>query len=390
MENFVFAYPTKNYFGKEAAKQALNAELPKYGKNVLLAYGGGSIKRNGIYDEVMALLQEQGKEVTEFQGIMSNPTYAKVQEGAKLCRDHKIDFILAVGGGSVSDCCKAVSAQAKLTSDLYDYEYQEKKIPQDGIPMGVIVTAAGTGSEQNAGAVITYEEKNWKGALWGTPASFAVLDPYYTKTVPQKQVLSGAFDTLSHCMETYLGTPRQPNLSDRMNEAVMRSVIENTRKVAKDPEDMNARSELFWAAAMAENGILKIGKVTDFQAHMIEHQLGAFTNCNHGRGLAAIQPALYRHLAPAARKQYARLARNVFDVNGKEADDETTLEIALKGIEKLAAFIREIGLPTTLTELLGEVDDAMLRQVADTAVITKGCAKQLTPDEIYVILQEAK
>ena len=388
MENFVFSYPTKNYFGKEAAKQALNAELPKYGKNVLLAYGGGSIKRNGIYDEVMALLQEQGKEVTEFQGIMSNPTYAKVQEGVKLCRDHKIDFILAVGGGSVSDCCKAVSAQAKLTSDLYDYEYQEKKIPQDGIPMGVIVTAAGTGSEQNAGAVITYEEKNWKGALWGTSASFAVLDPYYTKTVPQKQVLSGAFDTLSHCMETYLGTPRQPNLSDRMNEAVMRSVIETTRKVAKDPEDMNARSELFWAAAMAENGILKLGKVTDFQAHMIEHQLGAFTNCNHGCGLAAIQPALYRHLAPSARNQYARLAENVFGVDGHA--DKTAFEIATQGIDKLEAFIKEIGLPTTLTELLGTVDDAMLRKVADTAIVTKGCAKQLTPDEIYTILQEAK
>ncbi|WP_302488957.1 iron-containing alcohol dehydrogenase [uncultured Mitsuokella sp.] len=388
MENFVFSYPTKNYFGKEAAKQALNAELPKYGKNVLLAYGGGSIKRNGIYEEVMALLQEQGKEVTEFQGIMSNPTYAKVQEGAKLCRDHKIDFILAVGGGSVSDCCKAVSAQAKLTSDLYDYEYQKKKIPQDGIPMGVIVTAAGTGSEQNAGAVITYEEKNWKGALWGTSASFAVLDPYYTKTVPQKQVLSGAFDTLSHCMETYLGTPRQPNLSDRMNEAVMRSVIENTRKVAKDPEDMNARSELFWAAAMAENGILKLGKVTDFQAHMIEHQLGAFTNCNHGCGLAAIQPALYRHLAPSARNQYARLAENVFGVDGHA--DKTAFEIATQGIDKLEAFIKEIGLPTTLTELLGTVDDAMLRKVADTAIVTKGCAKQLTPDEIYTILQEAK
>lgn len=388
MENFVFTYPTKNYFGKGAAKEALAAELPKYGKHVLLAYGGGSIKRNGIYDEVMALLLEHGKEVTEFQGIMSNPTYAKVQEGAKFCRDHKIDFILAVGGGSVSDCCKAVSAQAKLTSDLYDYEYQEKTIPQDGIPMGVIVTAAGTGSEQNAGAVITYEEKNWKGALWGTPASFAVLDPYYTKTVPQKQVLSGVFDTLSHCMETYLGTPRQPNLSDRMNEAVMRSVIENTRKVAKDPEDMNARSELFWAAAMAENGILKLGKVTDFQAHMIEHQLGAFTNCNHGCGLAAIQPALYRHLAPSARNQYARLAENIFGVDGHA--DKTAFEIATQGIDKLEAFIKEIGLPTTLTELLGTVDDAMLRKVADTAIVTKGCAKQLTPDEIYTILQEAK
>jgi len=388
MENFVFSYPTKNYFGKGAAKEALSAELPKYGKHVLLAYGGGSIKRNGIYEEVLAMLKEQGKDVTEFTGIMSNPTYAKVQEGAKLCRDHKIDFILAVGGGSVSDCCKAVSAQEKLTSDLYDYEYQEKKIPQDGIPMGVIVTAAGTGSEQNAGAVITYEEKNWKGALWGTPASFAVLDPYYTKTVPQKQVLSGAFDTLSHCMETYLGTPRQPNLSDRMNEAVMRSVIENTRKVAKDPEDMNARSELFWAAAMAENGILKLGKVTDFQAHMIEHQLGAFTNCNHGCGLAAIQPALYRHLAPSARNQYARLAENVFGVDGHA--DKTALEIATQGIDKLEAFIKEIGLPTTLMELLGTVDDAMLRKVADTAIVTKGCAKQLTPDEIYTILQEAK
>ena len=189
MENFVFSYPTKNYFGKGAAKEALSAELPKYGKHVLLAYGGGSIKRNGIYEEVLALLKEQGKDVTELTGIMSNPTYAKVQEGAKLCRDHAIDFILAVGGGSVSDCCKAVSAQAKLTGDLYNYEYIEKKVPQDGIPMGVIVTAAGTGSEQNAGAVITYEEKHWKGALWGTAASFAVLDPYNTKTVPQKRVL---------------------------------------------------------------------------------------------------------------------------------------------------------------------------------------------------------
>ena len=387
MENFVFAYPTKNYFGKEAAKQALNAELPKYGKNVLLAYGGGSIKRNGIYDEVMALLQEQGKEVTEFQGIMSNPTYAKVQEGAKLCRDHKIDFILAVGGGSVSDCCKAVSAQAKLTSDLYDYEYQEKKIPQDGIPMGVIVTAAGTGSEQNAGAVITYEEKNWKGALWGTPASFAVLDPYYTKTVPQKQVLSGAFDTLSHCMETYLGTPRQPNLSDRMNEAVMRSVIENTRKVAKDPEDMNARSELFWAAAMAENGILKIGKVTDFQAHMIEHQLGAFTNCNHGCGLAVLLPIYYRHIKVAGAVKFARFATEVW---GIEKDGKTLAELANDGVEALVAFVKEIGLPTTLRELgMTEAQKALLPQIAATCVASPGSYKHLDGAEILDIFNEA-
>lgn len=231
MEAFTFSYPMKNYFGQGAAHKALAEELPKYSKHVLLAYGGGSVKRNGIYDELMAILKEQGKEVTEFAGIMSNPTYRKVQEGARLVREHKINLILAVGGGSVSDCCKAVSAQAALEEDLYDYEYAKHKVPTAGVPMGVIVTASGTGSEQNAGAVITYEEKNWKGALWGTAASFAVLDPYYTKTLPMRQVLSGTFDTLSHCLETYLGTPREPNLSDVMNESVMRSVIENIRKV---------------------------------------------------------------------------------------------------------------------------------------------------------------
>lgn len=388
MEPFVFAYPTANYFGEGAASRALRSELPKYGKNVLLAYGGGSIVKNGIYDEIVALLSEQGKEVVEFSGIMSNPTYRKVQEGAALCREYGIDLILAVGGGSVSDCCKAISSQAVLDTDLYEYEYTEKKMPTAGIPLGVIVTASGTGSEQNAGAVITYEEKHWKGALWGEVPAFAILDPVYTKSVPMQQVISGAFDTLSHCMETYLGTPREPNLSDRMNEAIMKSVIEHTRRVARDPDDMEARSELLWAAAMAENGILKIGKVTDFTAHMIEHQLGAYTDCNHGKGLAVIHPPLYRRLAPVAPRQFARLAREVFDV--RAAEGQTEEEIALAGVDALASFIEEIGLPATLTEILGTVDDAMLRSVADTSVVTKGCAKRLTPDEIYEILQEAK
>ena len=381
MEAFTFSYPMKNYFGQGAAHKALAEELPKYSKHVLLAYGGGSVKRNGIYDELMAILKEQGKEVTEFAGIMSNPTYRKVQEGARLVREHKIDLILAVGGGSVSDCCKAVSAQAALEEDLFDYEYAKHKVPTAGVPMGVIVTAAGTGSEQNAGAVITYEEKNWKGALWGTAASFAVLDPYYTKTLPMRQVISGAFDTLSHCLETYLGTPREPNLSDVMNESVMRSVIENIRKVKAAPEDMQARSELMWASAMAENGVLKLGKVTDFQCHMIEHQLGAYTDCNHGCGLAVIQPELYRHLAPAAPKQFARLAREVFGVK----EQETELATALAGVEAFAAFIEEIGLPTTL-KAMGIEDKAMLHAVAVTSIRTPGCAKKLSDEEIEEIL----
>ena len=383
MEDFEYSYPVRNYFGKGAA---LKAQLPRFGRNIFLAYGGGSVKRNGIYDEIVKTLSDLGKEVTEFSGIMSNPTYKKVQEGAALCREKHIDFIVALGGGSVSDCCKAISAQAVIERDLFEFEYTDKKVPAAGIPLGVIVTASGTGSEQNAGAVITYEEKHWKGPLWGTLPLFSALDPSYTRSVPMGQVLSGAFDTLSHCMETYLGTPRRPNLSDLMNESVMRSVVEHTRALAKDPDDLEARGELMWAAAMAENGILKIGKVTDFQAHMIEHQLGAYTNCNHGRGLAAIQPTLYRYLAPAASEQYARLAREVF---GVKAQGKSDLQTALEGIDALEAFIKEIGLPSTLTELLRNVDDSVLRKVAQTSVITKGCAKKLDADEIYEILKEA-
>lgn len=234
MNIFNYELKTKTYFGKDAVKNDLPFELEKVGHTVMLAYGGGSVKKNGIYDELREILKNAGKEVIDFSGIMSNPTYAKVQEGAKLAREKNVDFILAVGGGSVIDCCKIVSAQAKLNQDIFDYEYVDKKYPTDGIKMGAIVTASGTGAEMNAGAVITHEEKKWKGPIVGTQADFAILDPWYTKTLPMKQVISGAFDTLSHCMETYLGSPRVPNLSDQINESIMQVVIENMRKLLVD------------------------------------------------------------------------------------------------------------------------------------------------------------
>ena len=212
MNAFTYSYPVKVYFGEKAAEKNLASELQKHGKNVLLAYGGGSVKRNGIYDELMNILTAAGKTVTEFTGIMSNPTYAKVQEGAELARKNGIDFILAVGGGSVIDCCKIVSAQAKLDSDIWDYEYSEHKVPTEFLPMGAVVTAFGTGAEMNNGAVITHQEKKLKSALWGAFYDFAILDPAYTMSMPMKQVISGSFDTLSHCMETYFGSPMEDNL----------------------------------------------------------------------------------------------------------------------------------------------------------------------------------
>ncbi len=385
MNNFIYENKTKVYFGKGGVQEHLGDLLEHYGPTVLLAYGGGSIKHNGVYDEITRILAIHGKRVVEFSGIMPNPTYAKVQEGAKLARENKVDLILAVGGGSVSDCCKIVSAQANLNEDIWEMQTVQHKLPSKFIPLGTIVTVFGTGSEMNNGAVITHEEKKIKGALWGAQADFAFLDPCYTMSVPFGQVISGAFDTLSHAMETYFGKPDENNLSDDIGEAVMRSVIRNIRVLLADHDNYEARSELAWASSMAENGILKIGKVTDFQCHMIEHQLGAYTNCNHGAGLAVIHPVLYRHIYTANPARFARFAQNVWGIAPKATEAET----ALAGIDALADFIKKIGLPTTLSEL-GIPENTDLKAVADSTVVTPSCYKKLTHKEIYEILTECK
>lgn len=387
MNSFVYSYPTKNYFGIGCVKENLSKVLSAYGENVLLAYGGGSIKKNGVYEEITGILKDAGKSVTEFMGIMSNPTYAKVQEGAALVREKKIDLIVAVGGGSVIDCCKIISVQAMLEQDIWEMEFTDHKYPTEFVSMIAVVTASGTGAEQNNGAVITHEEKKMKAGVLGAHADAAFLDPAYTLSLPMMQVMSGAFDTLSHSMETYFGSPEENNLSDDICEAVMRSVIRNMQILKDDPKNLGARSELEWASAMAENGILKIGKASSFQAHQIEHQLGAYTDCNHGQGLAVIHPVLYRKLCKGAPAKFARFAVNVFGVS---ADGRTENEVALAGVECLAAFIKEIGLPTTFAEM-GIGEDADYRSVADSSnIITNGCFKPLTHDEIFEILMNCR
>ncbi len=383
MNNFTFSYPTKVYFGK-GAMEHIKPDLAKYGRTVLLAYGGGSLRKTGVYDQILSMLTAAGKTVVDFPGIMPNPTYAKVQEGAALVREKGVDFILAVGGGSVIDCCKIVSAQAKLEEDIWEMETAKKQFPTEIVPMGAVVTASGTGSEMNNGAVITHEERKIKGGMMGAYNSFAVLDPELTMTVPFRQVISGAFDTLSHAMETYFGQPHgHNNLSDDISEAVMRSVIANIRVLLRDHGNYEARSELMWASAMAENGILKIGKVTDFQCHQLEHQLGAYTDCNHGQGLAVIHPVLYRHICGAGAEKFARFARNVWGI----ADRATAEETAQAGVEALADFIREAGLPASFTEM-GIDPSKDLKAIADSTNLTAGCCKKLSREELLEILQE--
>lgn len=386
MENFVCEYPTKVYFGKGAAKQHLAGILSAYGPNVLLAYGGGSIKRNGIYDEITGILKEAGKTVTEFTGIMSNPSWEKVKGGAKLARDNKIDLVLAVGGGSVIDCCKIVCAQAVTDEDLWEVEMVRHGAPAGKpIPLGAVVTASGTGAEMNGGAVITNEDAKIKGGMFAAAPRFAILDPEYTMSLPDSQVLSGAFDTLSHAMETYFGRSDRDNVSDEVALAVMVSTVTNMRTLLKDIHDYTARSNLMWTSAMAENGILKVGRLTDFEAHQIEHQLGAYTDCNHGQGLAVIHPAYYRHLYKNAGPKFAKFARTVWGVS--EPDDE---KAAQAGILALEAFILECGLPTKLSQLRSqtEITPELLRQVADSTNLLPNGYKLFTHDEIYEILME--
>lgn len=379
MNNFIFSYPTKVYFGEGSAKEAFQQELPKMGTRVMLAYGGGSVKKSGVYDELKGMLTQAGKEVVDFSGIMPNPTYEKVQEGVKLAKEQKVDFILAVGGGSVIDCCKVISAQAVTEEDIWSMEYTKGKFPTEGIPMGAVVTASGTGAEMNSGAVITCEDKLWKEPIVGMAAAFAILDPSYTATVPKMQVISGAFDTLSHGMETYFGQSDQDNVSDDVALAVMRNTVVNMSRLISDPQDMQARSNLMWDSAMAENGILKVGRLTDFQAHQIEHQLGAYTDCNHGQGLAVIHPAYYRHILKDAEDKFTRFAREVF---GRDTAED--------GLNALTDFIQECGLPTKLSELKSktEITPELLRNVADTCNIIKSNPRELDRDEIYGILCE--
>lgn len=388
MNNFIFENATKTFFGKGCVGEYLCCLAKHYGKNVLLCYGGGSIKKNGVYDEVMESLRKAGKNVTEFSGIMSNPTYQKVLEGARLARENQIDLILGVGGGSVMDCCKAISLAAVYEGDVWaDFWARPGIIDFEPLPLGVIVTAAGTGSEMNGGAVITNEELKIKTGRDYPRCNpkFALLDPSYTFSVPKRQMVSGGFDTLSHIMEIYFSRPDEENVSDDIAEGLMRGVIRDLRAAVKDPLDYTARSNLMWEATMAENRVIKLGKQTDFQCHMMEHSLGAYTDCNHGEGLAVLHPAYYRRICEAGAEKFARFATRVWGVSPEGKTQEV---LARAGVEALADFIREIGMPTTLKELGITPENTDLLAVANSCAIVGGSYKKLSHEEIYEIFRE--
>ncbi|MBE5935183.1 MAG: iron-containing alcohol dehydrogenase [Lachnospiraceae bacterium] len=383
--DFTFHNPTRVHFGKSSLDQ-LNHELDNYGDNILLLYGKGSIKKIGVYDKVVSILREKGKNIIELGGINPNPRYTQVLEGARLVRENKVDLILAVGGGSTIDCAKAISVSAYCKEDSWE-KYWEKyeAVDNDIVPVGAILTMTGTASEMNGGSVITNEEKKIKnGRVFDSEVNpkFAILNPEYTYSVPKYQMVSGVFDIMSHLMEQYFSGD-DDNTTDYLIEAVLESLIMSTRKALINPEDYEARSNIMWCATVGLNKILGVSKAQDWEVHMIEHQLGAYTDCAHGIGLAIISVPYYKYIYQYGLDKFVRYAKKVW---GVDVDSMSKEEAALAGINKLAEFIKEMGIPSTLREV-GATED-MLPLIASSTV-KGGGYKHMEENDILEVLKEA-
>jgi alcohol dehydrogenase YqhD (iron-dependent ADH family) len=382
--DFTYYNPTKIYFGKKSMDNLLK-ELQNYGKNILLLYGKNSIKKIGLYDEVLNILKECNKNIVELSGIKPNPSYAQVLEGGRLVRENDVDLILAVGGGSVIDCAKAISVSAYAEGDAWQrYWIDFEKVDNKIIPVGSVLTMTGTASEMNAGSVITNEEVMIKtGRVFGPDVNpkFSILNPEFTYSVPKIQMVSGVFDVMSHLMEQYF-SGEDDNTTDYVIEAVMKSLIKSARVAVENPTDYEARSNIMWCATLGLNKITGLSKTQDWEVHNIEHQLGAYTDCPHGLGLAVISMPYYRYIYKDGIDKFVRFAENVWDVCGEGLTKD---EIALEGINCLERFAREIGIPSTLREL-GATED-MLPQIAKSSY-EGGGYKHMTHDDILNVLKK--
>lgn len=383
--DFTYCNPTKLYFG-EKALQNLASELAKYGQNIVLVYGGGSIKKNGIYAQVREILQDCGKNVAEISGVMPNPTLAKLYEGVDITRKHKADLILAVGGGSVCDYSKALSVSVNGQEDPWDKYFVRFEEPNcETIPVGCVLTMVGTGSEMNAGSVITNQDTKQKtGHVFASEKimpRFSILNPRFTMTLPHYQMVAGIYDIFNHICEQYFsGT--DDNTSDYISEGLMRSVIHSGRIANKDPQNYEARSNLMWTATWALNTLISRGKSTDWMVHMLGQAVGGHTNATHGMTLAAVSLPYYHYIMPYGLAKFKRFAINVWDIKAEDKSDE---QIASEGLEAMQAWMKELGLASNISEL-GATED-MLEAITDSTFILEGGYKKLSRAEVSEILR---
>ncbi len=382
--NFYFCNPTKIYFG-ENSLGGLGRELPSYGKNVMLVYGGGSIKQNGIYDAVVEILKQQGKTIFEDSGVMPNPTVKKVEQGCTIVRENNIDLILAVGGGSVCDYAKAVSVSAYCEGDFWErYYVRQEKVNNKIVPVGCVLTMVGTGSEMNGGSVITNEAQNLKiGAVFRDNVfpKFSILNPTYTLTLPRYQMVSGFFDIMAHILEQYF-SDTDDCTSNYIMEGLLRSLIHSTSIAVENPKDYEARSNIMWTATLALNTMVAVGKTTDWMLHMIGHAISAHTNATHGMTLASVAMPYYRHIVEHGVDRFKSYAINVWNVEPK---GRTALEIAHEGLDCMEQYMKKIGVVMNISEL-GVTED-MLEKIVESTIILEGGYKKLSPDDVMEILR---
>lgn len=384
--DFTYCNPTRLHFGKNAMS-ALTEELAKYGQTVQLIYGGGSIKRNGIYDQVIAALEAAGKTVVEDAGVMPNPTADKLCEGVKIAREHNVDFLLAVGGGSCADYAKAVSVSVNCADDPWEKYFARFEEPTcEIIPVGVVLTMAGTGSEMNGGSVITNHEQNLKiGHVFSTDVApkFAIMNPEFTYSLPKYQMVAGIFDIMNHITEQYFsGT--DDNTSDYIMEGLMRGLVKASRAAVANPEDYEARSNIMWTATWALNTFVGCGKAQDWEVHMLGQAVSAVTDATHGMTLAAVALPYYRYIMDAGLPKFARFAQNVWGIDTAGKADE---QLAAAGLDAMEAWMREIGCVMNLTEL--GCDESMLEKLADATFVMEGGYRKLTREEIIAIFRES-
>ena len=384
--NFTYFNPTVLYFGKDALS-ALALELPQYGPKVQLIYGGGSIKKNGVYDQVVTILRETGKEIIEDPGVMPNPTTDKLEEGCRIARAHDVDLLLAVGGGSCCDYAKGVAVSAWCDGDYWEKYYVRRELPDNRvIPVGCVLTMAGTGSEMNSGSVITNPQTKRKlGPDFGEAAypKFSILNPLFTYSLPKYQMTAGIFDIMSHILEQYL-TDLDDCTSDYIMEGLMRSLLSSSRAAIRDPYNYEARSNIMWTATLALNTLVEKGKTTDWMVHKLGQSVSAFTDATHGMTLSAVSLPYYRRMLPHGLPRFKRFAETVWDIRPEGRTDE---EVALAGLAAMESWMREMELVFHLSEL--GVTEEMIDGIADGATILHGGYKVLTRDEVVDILRES-
>ena len=383
--NFSYKNATKLYFGDESL-QYLNDELPKYGKTVQLIYGGGSVKKNGIYDAVVEILKANGKTIVEDAGVMPNPTADKLREGVKIARENKVDFLLALGGGSCCDYAKAVSVSVHCDDDPWEKYYIRYEKPDcEIVPVGCILTMAGTGSEMNAGSVITNHEQKLKiGHVFGEDVmpKFSILNPMFTMTLPKRQMVSGIYDIFNHICEQYF-SGEDDNTSDYLAEALMKSVIHSSLIAVDDPQNYEARSNIMWTATWALNTLISRGKATDWMVHMLGQAVGAITDATHGMTLAAVSLPYYRTVMPYGMKKFVRFATEVWGVDPEGKTDE---EVANEGLLAMENWMKQLGVAMNLSEL-GVTGD-MIEAIADATIILDGGYKAFTRDDVVEVLKK--